>query len=223
MTVVSPKAESSGLSPAELNAFQRCGRALFFAGLNNSHSGNLSFRQGDQISVTATGSMLHELEPESIVITSFEPTDAERKRVSREFVVHRAIYESTDYAAVVHCHPLYALALSLVEDAIEPLQIDGHGALPGYAPVIEVDVASASPELCEAVASAMTKVPAVVIRGHGAFVAGADLDQATHRAFVLENAAQVICTTRALGGDLEALRAKPYLKSGYRRAEESAS
>jgi len=220
MTKVPPMVGSAELSSAELSAFQRCGRALFFAGLNNSHSGNLSFRQGDQISVTATGSMLHELEPESIVITSFEPTDAERKRVSREFVVHRAIYESTDYAAVVHCHPLYALALSLVEDAIEPLQIDGHGALPGYAPVIEVDVASASPELCEAVASAMTKVPAVVIRGHGAFVAGADLDQATHRAFVLENAAQVICTTRALGGDLEVLRAKPYLKSGYRRSEE---
>ena len=201
-----------------LDAFQRCGRALFGGGLNNSHSGNLSVRaavDGRQGTwVTRTRSMGHEIRPRDVVFAADAARD-ERSDLSREFVVHHAIYRGTDHAAVVHCHPRDAITLAFVEDEIVPLQIEGHGALPGRVPVLEVANASASPELCEAIAPMLADVPAVMVRGHGLFVGAASLDQATHRAFVVNEAARMILDLRAIGVDDATLRDKPYIAAGY--------
>lgn len=201
-----------------LDAFQRCGAALFGGGLNNSHSGNLSVRASVDghagTWVTRTRSMGHEIRARDVV---FAPDDVrdERSDLSREFVVHHAIYRATDHAAVVHCHPRDAITLAFVDEEIVPLQIEGHGALPGRVPVLEVANASASPELCDAIAPMLADVPAVMVRGHGLFVGAASLDQATHRAFVVNEAARMIIDLRKMGVDDAALRNKPYIAAGY--------
>ena len=208
-----------------LDAFRRCGSALFVAGLNNSHSGNLSVRASvDGVSgtwVTRTRSMGHELRARDVV---FAPDGADHAgtSLSREFIVHRAIYQATEHAAVVHCHPRDAVTLAFVEDEFVPLQIEGHGALPGRVPVLEVANASASPELCKAIAPMLRDVPAVMVRGHGLFVGAASLDQATHRAFVVNEAARMIIDLRAMGADEAALRRKPYIDAGYGGPEKLA-
>lgn len=200
-----------------LDAFQRCGAALFGGGLNNSHSGNLSVRaeiggiQGTW--VTRTRSMGHEIRARDVVFAPDGEPAADN--LSREFMVHKAIYDATDFAAVVHCHPRDAITLAFIEDEILPLQIEGHGALPGRVPVVEVAPASASPELCEALAKVLQNVPAAMVRGHGLFVGAASLDQATHRAFIVNEAARMIIDLRRLGADDATLRRKPYLASGY--------
>jgi L-fuculose-phosphate aldolase len=199
-----------------LDAFRRCGQALFHGGLNNSHSGNLSVRDGGRYFVTRTRSMCHEVGAADIVCVGEAPDPEQVARLSREYIVHKAIYSATSHAAVVHCHPQTAIALSLVVDEIRPLQIEGHGALPGVIPVLEAANASASPELCKHLAPMLQEHPAVMVRGHGLFVGAGSLDQATHRAFIVEDAARIIVNVRLLGGDLEALYAKPYLAHGYR-------
>jgi len=214
-TIPNSEINASVCPPGLLETFQRCGRALFHGGLNNSHSGNLSVYDGTTIWITRTGAMLHELGPLDMVGTSLVPAEGVRPRLSAEFIVHAGIYAALGHKAVVHCHPLWSVALGMVEDEIIPLQIDGYGLLPGRIPVLEVSNASGSPELTKAVVALLSDVPAVVVRGHGTFVVGSDLEQATHRSFVVENSSQIICTVRGLGGDLSELRTRPYVVSGY--------
>ena len=206
--------DTDTLSEELLDAFTRTGAALFHGGLNNSHSGNLSVRAAGGYWVTRTRSMCHEIR-NGDVIWAGENGSGERDKLSREFMVHAAIYDATDHRAVVHCHPQAAISLGFVEDEFQPIQIEGHGALPGRVPVLEVGNASASQELCDALAPMLADVPAVLVRGHGLFVGADSLDQATHRAFVVNEAARFIMDMKLLGADMDALRRKPYIAAGY--------
>jgi L-fuculose-phosphate aldolase len=200
-----------------LDAFQRCGRALFYGGLNNSHSGNISQRDGEMYWVTRTRSMCHELSAKDVIKAAVDGT-TDRTSLSREAIVHEAIYNATSHQAVVHCHPRHAIALAFVLDGFHPLQIEGYGALPGLVPVLETANASASPELCEKLAPMLRDYPAVMVRGHGLFVGASSIDEATHRACVVDETAFYLTVTMQLGADHAALLKKPYVAAGYRPA-----
>jgi L-fuculose-phosphate aldolase len=75
-----------------LKDFQRFGRDLFLAGLNSSHSGNLSVRCGDRIVITRKGSMLGHLEEQDLIETGLEKNDGKITLASTEIGVHRSIY-----------------------------------------------------------------------------------------------------------------------------------
>ncbi|RMG84580.1 MAG: fuculose phosphate aldolase, partial [Candidatus Dadabacteria bacterium] len=105
--------------------FRDIGRDLFVAGLITSHGGNMSVRLGDRIVITRRGAMLGRLRPEDLVETGLEADDSMVTLASTELVVHRAIYRATSALAIVHTHPLHATALSLVEDAIVPVDSEG--------------------------------------------------------------------------------------------------
>ncbi|MCO5065722.1 MAG: class II aldolase/adducin family protein [Rhizobiaceae bacterium] len=197
-----------------LNAFQRCGSALFVGNLNNSHSGNMSVRDGDAMWITRTRSMCHDMNLHDIIRAPLDGS-GDRSQLSRESVVHETIYNETGYEAVVHCHPRDAIAVSFLLDAIYPMQIEGHGALPGVIPVLEFEVATASKAFAANVAAAMKTYPAVMVRGHGLFVGGGSLDQATHRSFVVNDSAYFTLVAMDRGADIKALLAKPYLVRGY--------
>lgn len=209
-----------GRHPGEENAemrlrsFQRSGEALFTGGLNNSHSGNLSVRIGDTVWITATRTMCHKLGRDDIVAAPLDGS-GDRSQLSREAIVHEAVYRATDYQAVVHCHPRDAIAAAFVFDDIPCLQIEGQGALKGLLPVIEVEIASASPELGAAVAQSLQRYPAVMVRGHGLFAGGASLDQATHRAFVANETAYFYLMAKRHGADVDHLLARPYIRIPY--------
>jgi L-fuculose-phosphate aldolase len=103
-------------SSAVLEQFRGRGRDLFLAGAISSHGRNLSLRQGGRILVTRRGSMLARLEERDIIATGLEENDANVMLASTEIGVHRAIYRGTSAQAIVHAHPPYAIARSLVCD-----------------------------------------------------------------------------------------------------------
>ncbi len=197
-----------------LGAFQRNGEALFVGDLNNSHSGNLSVRDGDDLWITCTRTMCHNLGARDIVKAPIDGS-GDRTLLSREAIIHEGIYRATKHEAVVHCHPRDAIAVSFLVDVIRPLQIEGHGALPGEIPVLEVEIASASPSLAEKLGSMLDAFPAVMVRGHGLFVGGGSLDQATHRAFVVNDAAYFLMVALQNGADIEDLLTRPYISVDY--------
>ena len=88
-----------------LKDFQLIGQDLFLAGLNSSHSGNLSIRQGDRLVITRRGSMLGRLTERDLIETGLEKNDSHITLASTEIRVHRAIYKNTAALAVVHAHP----------------------------------------------------------------------------------------------------------------------
>lgn len=180
-----------------LKDFQVVGRDLFLTGLNNSHSGNLSVRRDERIFITRRGSMLGHLEESDLVETGLCHDDENTGRASTELGVHRAIYRGTAARAVVHAHPVHAVALSLLEEEIEPIDAEGRYYL-SKVPVLAAPETIGSKEVGEKLPALLNLHKIVVVRGHGSFAAGRSLEEAYLWTSSLENACRIIYLTRTL-------------------------
>lgn len=178
--------------------FQQVGRDLFTAGLNNSHSGNLSVRRGDKILITRRSSMLAHLEESDLVETGLEKDDSGSALASTELGVHRAVYQKTPALAVVHAHPPHVVALSLLVDEITPVDAEGLFLLPKV-PVLSPKQTIASKELEEILPGVLKEYKIAVVRGHGSFAAGQTLEEAHHWTASLEHSCRIAILTRSLG------------------------
>ena len=105
--------------------FQAVGRDLCARGLVSSHGGNLSVKIGDNLLITHRGSMLGCLKERDLVETGISKNDRATPLASTELAVHRAIYQETSASAIVHAHPVYAVALSFAEREIIPCDLEG--------------------------------------------------------------------------------------------------
>jgi L-fuculose-phosphate aldolase len=172
--------------PEAWREMARFGKKMVISGLTNSRFGNISLRMGDTIAITRTGSMLDELDSSGVVVVDLEgPCPAE---ASTETCVHRAIYRGTAHSCVIHTHSSYAVALSLLEDRVEPLDSEGAHFL-GSLPVVEGDFGTE--KLAGNVASALKGHKACIALGHGVFAAGKSLFEAYEAACMAEHSSQV--------------------------------
>ncbi len=179
--------------------FQRFGRDLFLAGLNSSHSGNLSVRCGDRIIITRRGSMLGNLAEQDIIETGLQKNDGKSDLASTEIGVHRSIYMGTSALAIVHAHPVHAVALSLLEDQIIPVDAEGAYLLKRI-PVLAAVNPIGSKELEENLPPLLREYKIALVRGHGSFAAGQNLEEAYQLTSSLENACRIIYLSRTLRG-----------------------
>ncbi len=180
-----------------LKQFQLVGQDLFTAGINNSHSGNLSVRDGDKIIITRRGSMLGHLEEKDLIETGLEYDDENTKLASREIDVHRAIYLNTSAQAIVHAHPIFATTLSLVQDGIDPIDSEGQYLL-GNVPILVTKQTIGSAEVAEKLPGLLKQHKVVMLRGHGSFATGTVLEEAFQWTTSLENACKIIYYTKTL-------------------------
>lgn len=180
--------------------FVKFGRMLWESGLIHLTSGNISMRKGSTIYVTRTGSLLGNLSSDDIVSVNLSNTLRD-KGASSETIVHRAIYLANELDenvhAVVHAHPPYATALSWDSAVIKPVDSDSL-----YIP--EIPVMSECPygegSLCvaEHFPKLLGKHTVALIRGHGAFSVGKDIQQATARISMMENQCRLLFFRRLL-------------------------
>lgn len=183
----------------DLRAFQQAGQDLLALGLNNSHSGNMSARLGRALVITRTGGKLHRIEHGDLVETTLEGNDPGVQRASRELPVHRAIYRKTSAEAIVHAHPPHVVALSLACSHLHPLDVEGAYFFPKGVPIIAVANAVGSDEVAAAVPPLFEQFPIVVVKGHGSFAIGKDLDECLHWTSCLDNCARIILLSRMAG------------------------
>ncbi|MEE9200720.1 MAG: class II aldolase/adducin family protein [Candidatus Brocadiales bacterium] len=180
-----------------LREFQRVGRQLLQLGLITSHGGNASVRKGDYVYITCHMAMLGDLEKGNVVKVSFSHKDPSKTaNVSKEYSVHREIYETTGADAVIHAHPVHAVALSLVREVIKPLDAEGM-TMVGDVPVIatcEVAEAVGNRQVAKAVAEALKKWRVVMVKGHGSFAVGKTLEEALCYTSALEDSSKIILT-----------------------------
>lgn len=179
--------------------FRDIGRDIFVAGLITSHGGNMSVRLGDRIVITRRGSMLGRLGPEDLIETGLERDDAMVTLASTELLVHRAIYRATSALAIVHTHPIHATALSLVEDAIVPVDSEGSYLL-HRVPVVAAAQTVGSQEVAEILPPVLRDHKIAVLRGHGAFAIGEVLEEAYMVSSTLEASARILALVRGFGG-----------------------
>jgi L-fuculose-phosphate aldolase len=185
--------------------FQHVGGDLFLSGLVSSHGGNMSVRLGDRILITRRGSMIGHLGKRDMIETGLYENDSGIALASTELVVHRAIYRSTSALAVVHAHPRVAIALSLLDDAIIPLDTEGSYLL-HKVPVVAAEFSSGSTELADIIADALKNYKIAMLRGHGCFSTGQMLEEAYQWVSVLEETSQIIYYSRLLRGEVKEYR-----------------
>lgn len=199
------KAKKISLSKKEIifEQIQELGRDLFVSGLISSHGGNVSVldEDGKHIHITRSGSALGRLRDGDLVTVGFDlPGDNEDalradQQASIELIVHRALYHALpETKAVVHAHSLYTTLLSLRQDTIEPLDSESKYFIPSV-PVLDVEETIASAQVAELLPKLMvdTGCPVAVVRGHGPFAVGKDLDEAWRYVSILEMSSRMIC------------------------------
>lgn len=187
-----------------LEEFQRIGRDLFLSGLVSSHGGNMSMRLGDRLVITRRGLQLGQITAEDIVETGLYEDDSNIMLASSETPVHRAIYLNTAALAVVHAHTKAAIALSLLEDEIVPIDNEGSYLL-HKVPVVSSELASGS-SIADLVATSLKQYKIIMVRGHGCFATGQLLEEAYQWVSCLEESSQILYYCRTLGGQIKEYR-----------------
>jgi L-fuculose-phosphate aldolase len=181
------------------NDYQKIGRLLFDERLVDSHGGNLSWREGDKIFITRRDSMLCELRPEDIIEVGLE-AGANDALASRELPTHRAVYKNPKVQAIIHAHPANAIAISLTDNKIVPQDSEG---LYFYkaAPIVRVRDGIGSEETVRLLPNFLGGENVVaVVKGHGSFAVGQDLEEAYKFTSSLENSCRIIVAVRSSGG-----------------------
>jgi len=164
----------------------RIGKKLADYGLIDGASGNISFREGDMITITKTGVMLDELDENSFVTLKLGERS---KEASSDLIVHEEIYKSTDCKAVLHCHGVFNVVLSLIYEEIVPVDLEGRIFI-GKAGVVEGEFGSES--LAKAIANEIKKCGVAVVKAHGIYVGGSNLKEAFRKASYLEHSCEVL-------------------------------
>ncbi len=172
-----------------LELFKKFGRDLFIININASHSGNISVRSGDKIYITRTGCMLGDIQAGDIVV---EDINAESTGIaSREIIVHRSIYRNTTAKAIIHSHPPYTVAMSMLENEITPIDSEGNYFL-NSVPIFETKKTIGSEEVAEKIPSLLSAHGKIaVLKYHGSFAIGDNLEEAFLWTTTLEKSAQI--------------------------------
>jgi len=181
--------------------FKRIGGYLDSHGLTSSHGGNISVRQGDRMLVKRRGAMLGDLHPWDVVEMPIEEIDSKIMIASTEALVHRAIYRETDHLAVIHCHPVHTIALSLIEDEITAIDAEGAFNLKRI-PILDLKLPIGPHESAIHVPKMLNNYKVVVVRSHGIFAGAETLEEALNWVTVCEEASTIRYLTMLTGKPL---------------------
>ncbi|MDD5701572.1 MAG: aldolase [Dehalococcoidales bacterium] len=180
-----------------LNQFKNVGQALFNRGLVSSHSGNLSIKIGDRLIITRRECNLGALEERDLVETGINKNDRATPLASGELQIHRAIYQNTPARAIVHAHPIHAIALSMTEKVISSDHLEEFCAL-GRVPVVGTGTDVRAPDLTDNLVEALKGHRIAVVYGHGSFAVGQLLDEAFNCTTGLEEACEILCLMKSM-------------------------
>lgn len=165
------------------------------AGLTVCSSGNLSWRIGDEVLISGTGSWVPELTADRVSICRFSDGKVlNGVRPSIESVFHLGVMrEREGVNCVLHFQSPYATAIACRETL--PTDFNVTAEIPIHVgreiPMIPY-LRPGSPELAQHVIEAMKDHDSVMLRKHGQVVCGADFNQAFERAMFLEMACRIV-------------------------------
>lgn len=192
-------------------------RLLHKKGLISATDGNLSGRlPSGGFVVTPSGIPKREI-TEKMLVKMDRAGKAVSGKASSEWQLHKAIYASRkDVGAVVHAHPPYAVALSLLGRSLEDCPLSEVRISLGAVKLVPYEEPG-SAALAENAARALGKEgKAVILANHGAVAVGRDIRSAYYRMEALEHAAKIYYHALTLG------RPKPFSAAVRKRLDEIA-
>lgn len=195
--------------------FDLVGKTLFQAGLNSSHSGNISVidRKQNTVYIKRSGAMLHSLKMNDIVAVDINTLE-NSEYASSELPAHIALYKNTKANAIVHCHPPIAIGLSMARTECKIAPAFGpYGGARKFINIPLEDVESKfhlkyvpitkeisyGNDLAQVIHNYFKEgINTVIARGHGSFSIGETLEECLHYATTLEQACKIFVTVKSL-------------------------
>ena len=174
-----------------------CVKTFYESGLNTAISGNQSVR-AERIWMWITPSEIprYKIKTADLVKVNLKTDEIIGKhKPSREWGMHKKIYEYKEINAIVHCHSPYTLGISISSKFDEVLE---EAKIVVGDPVIIENVPSGSVELATNVSRCFenSSVRAVIIKNHGVVAVGKNLDQARSVVESLEEWSKVLTVCR---------------------------
>lgn len=193
-----------------IQAITAIGQRLDGRGLAAATSGNYSARLADgRIAITVSGRHKGRLSAKDVMVVDERGSPLEDQRPSAETALHTLLYGLYPHVnGVLHVHSVASTSLSRHLDPAGEILLQGYEmlkAFPGistHETALHVPVFENSqdiPMLAESVARRLREqpaVPAYLIRGHGAYGWGKDLEEAERVMEALEHL--LLCEIEAL-------------------------
>lgn len=180
----------------------RC-KELDERGLNRGASGNMSARMGDSILITPSAIPYTELEPDMLAVMPLGGEGGEWEgplKPSTEWRFHLELMRARpDVNAVVHTHAQFSTILSIARTPIPAIHymITAFGGM--EIPCCDYECYG-TPELSDAILSAIGTMNGCLMANHGMLTLGANLGRATWLAFELEAMAHQYWHVLQIGG-----------------------
>jgi L-fuculose-phosphate aldolase len=145
-------------------------------GYNDSHSGNISIRDGDTIWVTPTGACADTLTEEDLIACPLEGDPG--KGASLDAPLHMQCYrENPKLGAVIHSHGPYSVGITMDLSDYTPADFEGQYYFPNV-PILRIDYDTYVDEAPAQVAAALKNNKLVIVAGHGVYAAAENLNLA---------------------------------------------
>jgi ribulose-5-phosphate 4-epimerase/fuculose-1-phosphate aldolase len=171
-----------------IQAMDAAGKATVAAGLVDSFFGNISFRQGDLIYISQTGSSLDDL-PGRIDRVPLDGSSTCELTSSSELSSHVKIYETTRNTAILHGHPRFSVIMSMFGG---PLAF-GETRFIEEIPVVYGEVGAGRHGIVHTLPPAMQEKAAAIAYGHGVFTGS---ESSYHEAFEKLSNIEILCYER---------------------------
>lgn len=185
-----------------------CCHLLYDRHLTVSAGGNMSVRLGEgEILITPSGVNKGLISGDDLVKMDMDGNVISGGKPSIEHKFHIGIYkENPETNAVIHCHPLYCLALAVKGEDIKSCLTPEGVLLLDQVPTVRYETPG-SQELVDAVME-YADAPAMLMAKHGAITQGRTLEEAFNRMEELEFQAHL----QILAGDAAELPVEEVVK-----------
>jgi len=181
------------------------GRVLALEGQGDYVAGHVSVRlpdQPDRFLMKPAGIGLEEMRPDNIITVDIEGRriDGTMPRHNEVFIHSEVLRARSDVNAVVHTHPIHAVAFSSLGKPLLAVGNDASwfvGRLPIFSETTDLIVDAPRGK---AVARCLGPQAALILRNHGIVTAAASLEEAVWVALKLEKACRMQLLAESAGG-----------------------
>jgi ribulose-5-phosphate 4-epimerase/fuculose-1-phosphate aldolase len=163
-----------------IKAVCEAGKPVVAYGLVDSVMGNISYRFNDVLYISQTGSFLDALE-DCIDPCPIDNSSCAGITASSELPTHLQIVKNTPYRAVLHGHPKFSVIMSMICEKEDNCPFAGqcHIKCPEKRfiqniPIVPGESGAGPRAIVNTVPRAIRDPQAVIVYGHGVFVAGTD-------------------------------------------------
>lgn len=169
--------------------------SLYVRSKTSGSSANLSFLHEGNIYITVSGSCFGTLEESDFARMSMEGESLDSKKCSKEFELHRALYEKgSGVNAVIHTHSTFAALWSCL------IHENMNDVIPAYTPYLRMKLGKVvavpyhrpgSPELFDSFRKCLTDTNGYLLKNHGPIVGAQTIMDAYYSLEELEESAKI--------------------------------